>query len=81
MAWRVIDTDGEIWTVQAAAERRADTHLWQLSVSVRSKDSDRRQGAIWASYPLESVSKSTLFQAADRITDDALKDLLVQQIS
>jgi hypothetical protein len=81
MAWRVIDSDGEIWNVQAAAERRADTHLWQLSVSFRSKDSDREQGAIWASYPLESVSKSTLFQAADRIPDHELKDLLVQQIS
>ncbi len=67
--------------VQAAAERRADTHLWQLSVSFRSKDSDREQGAIWANYPLESVSKSTLFQAADRIPDHELKDLLVQQIS
>ena len=80
MAWRVIDTDGETWNVQAAAERRADTNLWQLSVSFRSKDSDREQGAIWARYPLESVSKSTLFQAADRIRDDELKDLLVQQI-
>lgn len=81
MAWRVIDTDGETWNVQAAAERRADTHLWQLSVSFRAKDSDREQGAIWARYPLESVSKSTLFQAADRIPDDELKNLLVQQIS
>jgi hypothetical protein len=81
MAWRVIDTDGETWNVQAAAERRADTHLWQLSVSFRAKDANRDEGAIWARYPLESVSKSTLFQAADRITDDALKDLLVQQIS
>jgi hypothetical protein len=81
MAWRVIDTDGEIWNVQAAAERRADTHLWQLSVSFRAKNSHSGRGAIWARYPLESGSKSTLFQAADRITDDALNDLLVQQIS
>ncbi len=81
MAWRVIDTDGETWQVQAAAERRGDTRLWHLSVSFRSKGSGRDQNAIWARFPLESVSKSTLFQAADRITDDALKDLLVQQIS
>lgn len=81
MAWRVIDTDGETWHVQAAAERRADTHLWQLSVSFRAKNGERNQGAIWAKFPLESVSKSTLFQAADRIPDDELKDLLVQQIS
>lgn len=81
MAWRVIDTEGETWYVQAAAERRADTHMWQLSFSFRSKDVDRVHGAIWARFPLESVSKSSLFQAADRITDDALKDLLVQQTS
>ncbi len=81
MAWRVIDTDGEVWNVQAAAERRADTQLWQLSVSFRAQDSNRDRQAIWARYPLESVSKSSLFQQADRITDDALKDLLVQQIS
>jgi hypothetical protein len=80
MAWRVIDTDGETWNVQAAAERRADTHLWQLSVSFRSRSTDRDTGAIWANYPLEAVSKSGLFQAADRISDDALKDLLVQHI-
>lgn len=80
MAWRVIDTDGETWHVQAAAERRADTDTWQLSVSFRSKGNNREQGAIWATYPLEAASKSGLFMAADRISDDALKDLLVQQI-
>jgi hypothetical protein len=80
MAWRVIDTDGETWNVQAAAERRADNRLWQLSVSFRSRDSQRADGAIWATYPLEAASKSCLFQAADRISDDALKDLLVQKI-
>ena len=80
MAWRVIDTDGETWHVQAAAERRADTHTWQLSVAFRPKDNNREHGAIWATYPLESASKSGLFQAADRISDDALKDLLVQKI-
>jgi len=80
MAWRVIDTDGESWNVQAAAERRADTHLWQLSVSFRARNAERAQSAIWATYPLESCSKSGLFQAADRISDDALKDLLAQQI-
>jgi len=77
----VIDTEGESWNVQAAAERRADTHLWQLSVSFRSRNADSDQGAIWARFPLESVSKSSLFQAADRITDEALRELLVQQIS
>jgi len=81
MAWRVIDADGETWHVQAAAERRAENSLWQLSVSFRAENADRGNPPIWARYPLESMSKSTLFQAADRISDDSLKDLLVQQLS
>jgi len=80
VAWRVIDTESDSWNVQAAAERRSDTSLWQLSVSFRSRNGHSDRGAIWARFPLESVSKSSLFQAADRITDDALRDLLAQQI-
>ncbi len=79
MAWRIIDTDGEVWHVHFAAERRADTKLWQLSLAFRTRDSDR--APIWALYPLESVSKTSLFQAADRISDEALKQVLVQHIS
>ncbi len=81
MAWRIIDTDGEVWHVQVAAERRADTKLWQLSQAFRPRSSDREPRAIWAQYPLESVSKSSLFQAADRLSDDALKEVLVQHIT
>lgn len=81
MAWRIIDTDGEVWHVQAAAERRANNHLWQLSLGFRARNSDRRSRAIWASYPLESSSKSSLLQAADRITDDDIKEILVQCIA
>jgi hypothetical protein len=81
MAWRIIDTDGEVWHVQLAAERRADTKLWQLSLAFRPRSSDRAPRAIWAQYPLESVSKSSLFQAADRISDEALKQVLVEHIS
>ena len=81
MAWRIIDTDGEVWHVQAAAERRANTQLWQLSLGFRARNSDRQSHAIWASYPLESSSKSSLLQAADRITDEAIKEVLVQHIS
>ena len=81
MAWRIIDTDGEVWHVQVAAERRAYTKLWQLSLAFRPRSSDREPRAIWAQYPLESVSKSSLFQAADRLSDDALKEVLVQHIT
>jgi hypothetical protein len=81
MAWRIIDTEGEVWHVQAAAERRANTHLWQLSLGFRARNSDRQSHAIWAAYPLESSSKSSLLQAADRISDEAIKEVLVQHIS
>ncbi len=81
MAWRIIDTDGEVWHVQAAAERRADTNLWQLSLSFRARMSGREQRAIWAQYPIASVSKSSLFRAADRLSDDKLKEVLYQHIS
>lgn len=81
MAWRIIDTDGEVWHVQAAAERRSDRQLWQLSLGFRARSAERRSRAIWADYPLESSSKSSLLQAADRITDEDLKEVLVQYIS
>lgn len=81
MAWRIIDQDGETWHVQAAAERRTNTQLWQLCLGFRARGSDRQSHAIWATYPLESSSKSSLLQAADRITDEDIKELLVQHIS
>ena len=81
MAWRIIDTDGEVWHVQVAAERRANTNLWQLSLAFRPRSSDREPRAIWAQYPLESMSKSSLFQAAERLSDDTLKQVLVQHIT
>ena len=78
MAWRVIDTQGEVWHVQAAAERRADKKLWQLTLSFRCYGGDRKSSAFWATYPLESRSKSSLFALADRIQDDELREVLAQ---
>lgn len=80
MAWRVIATDGEVWHVQAAAERRANTQLWQLTLSFRTTGTERQPRKFWAPYPLESVSKSSLFLQADRITDEALREVLEQHI-
>jgi hypothetical protein len=81
MAWRVIDTGEEVWHVHPAAEMRPDVKMWQLTLSFRAADADRVPRAFWASFPLESSSKSSLFQAADRLTDDALKEVLVQHLS
>ena len=81
MAWRVIDTGGEVWHVHPAAEMRPDVKMWQLTLSFRATNSEREPRAFWASYPLESSSKSSLFQAADRLSNDALKEVLVQHIT
>jgi hypothetical protein len=80
MAWRVIATEGEIWHVQAAAERRANAQLWQLMLSFRAAGEGRQPRSFWAPYPLESVSKSSLFLQADRITDEALRAVLEQHL-
>ena len=76
MAWRIIDTEDEVWHVQAAAERHADEKLWQLALSFRCYDGNRKSTAFWASYPIESGSKSSLFALADRIQDDELRNVL-----
>ena len=81
MAWRVLDNGDEVWHVQPAAEMRADVRVWQLVLSFRSKQAASEPRAFWATYPLESSSKSSLFQAADRLSDDAIREVLVQHLS
>ena len=81
MTWRTINTDGEEWHVRLAAERRANAKLWQLILSFRAANTEREPRSVWAQYPLESVSKTSLFQAADRLTDEAITKILVQHIS
>jgi hypothetical protein len=80
MAWRVIASGGEVWHVQAAAERRANAALWQLMLAFRTAGSGRSGRTVWAPYPIESVSKSSLFLLADRIPDEALREVLAQHI-
>lgn len=81
MAWRVIDADGDTWLVQPAAEMRHDVRVWQLTLSFRARSKHREPRAFWATYPIESSSKSSLFQAADRLSDEALREILVQHLS
>jgi hypothetical protein len=80
MAWRVIETGEDVWHVQPAAEMRPDAKMWQLTLSFRAARSDREPRAFWASFPLESSSKSSLFQAADRLTNDTLMEVLTQHL-
>jgi hypothetical protein len=78
MAWRVISRDGEEWHVQPAAERRANQSLWQLTLAFRVANQTTEPRVFWASYPIESTSKSSLFMQAERISDEALRDVLIQ---
>lgn len=77
MSWRVISHADQTWHVQPAAERRANQSLWQLMFSFRTTVGGERR-AFWASYPIEATSKSSLFVQAEKISDDALRDLLCQ---
>lgn len=81
MTWRVLHTGGEVWHVDPAAEMRADVKMWQLMLSFRAQSAERRPRAFWAAYPLESSSKSSLFNAADRLSDDAIRQVLVQHLA
>lgn len=81
MPWKVIDTGEEVWHVQPAAEMRADVKVWQLMLSFRAADSERQPRAFWAPFPLESSSKSSLFQAADRLSDESIKEVLSQHLA
>ncbi len=81
MAWRKIDQDGVIWNVQAAAEWKANAKYWRLMLSFRPADKDQPRRAIWTAAPIESDSKSSLFQEAERLTDEALREMLVQTMS
>jgi hypothetical protein len=60
---------------------RPDARMWQLTLSFRAARTDREPRTFWASFPLESASKSSLFQAADRLTNDTLREVLVQHLA
>jgi hypothetical protein len=81
MAWRVIDAEGQRWLVQPAAERRPNVRLWQLMLSFRRAETEEEAGTLWASYPMESSSKSSLFEAADRLSDETLREILAERLS
>jgi hypothetical protein len=39
------------------------------------------QKSLWAPYPIEAMSKSSLFLQADRLSDEDLRAVLTQHIS
>jgi len=81
MAWRILSREGETWHVQPAAERRANQAMWQLVLAFRRRDAGTGRGSFWATFPLESSSKSSLFLQAEKLSDEALHEVLAQHLS
>jgi hypothetical protein len=81
MAWRVIAHGDQLWHVDAVAERRANTAAWQLMLSFRAASTPARPRAVWAPFPLEATSKSSLYIQAERIPDAALVQLLTERLA
>ena len=81
MPWRVIAHGGQVWHVDAIAERRANTESWQLALAFRAAARPSHAPAFWTIYPLEASSKSSLFSQAERIPDDALSQVLGERLT
>jgi hypothetical protein len=81
MAWRILSREGEVWHVHPAAERRANQSTWQLMFSFRASRNGAGSRCVWASFPLESSSKSSLFIQAEKIPDEALHEVLTRHLS
>ena len=79
MAWRVLQHQDQEWNVTAAAERRANSPAWKLVLAFRSVGGQRR--SLWANYPLESPSQSSLFAQAERLSDEVLRAVLAQRLA
>ncbi len=78
MADRAVTVDGTRWSVSVLAERAPHGRCWRLVVGFRSPEPSSR--SVWATYPSEFTSRSALFAQADRLSDDAIAGLLLQQL-
>lgn len=71
----------QVWHVDAAAERPANTAAWQLALSFRAASERPRGRALWTLYPLEATSKTSLLIQAERIPDAALSEFLAERLA
>ncbi len=78
MAWRVLQVKERQWKVTLAAERRSPSNQWNLLLSFRAAEGG---SAMWANYPLQSNSRSSLFLLADRISDRDLAAFLASRLA
>lgn len=75
---RAVTIDGIRWSVSLLAEQIPHGRAWRLVLGFRSPEPSRR--SVWATYPREFTSRSALYAQADRLTDEAVADLLQQQL-
>ncbi len=81
MPWRVIACGEQLWHVDAIAERPANTQAWQLALSFRAASARLRGPSLWTLFPLEATSKASLFIQAERITNEALSQVLAERLT
>ncbi len=75
MAWRTVSVADRTWAVAVAVERRANSSQWMLVLSFRPQVRDGSR-TIWAEYPMQSSSRATLYDQAERLSDAVLADFL-----
>jgi len=78
MAWRIVEHGNRRWSVTVAAERRANSALWNLVFSFRCVSTERQ--SFWATYPLSSSSKAALFAQAENLSNEALTAFLSEHL-
>jgi hypothetical protein len=78
MVWRVVEHDDRRWNVSILAERRGSSPQWTLVFSFRPVD--QGQGPLWATSPLTSTSKATLFAQAEKLSEDTLAAILAEHL-
>jgi hypothetical protein len=78
MAWRVVEHGDRRWSVTIAAERRANSAVWNLVFSFRCTSTGCQ--SFWVTYPLSSASKAALFAQAEQLSNDTLTAFLSQHL-
>lgn len=79
MAWRLIEVGDTIWSVYPAAERGANSSLYQLVLSCRPQNA--RTPAVSVTYPLESQSKAAVFAQADALPHERIVAFLGERLT
>ena len=79
MADREVMLGGTRWNVSLLAERLPRAGAWRLVLGFRPPESRRAQ--VWAAYPREFSSRAALYAKAERLSDQALADVLAERLS